>query len=315
MKPSIKITRTEPDPMKTLVSGSTGLVGTALLARLEDTGHDVHTLVRRATINGHDISWDPRDRTLPGSDIEGFDAVVHLAGESIAEGRWTSEKMGRIRDSRVEGTRFLCETLAGLEKKPKVLVCASAIGFYGDRGQDLLDDRSTSGVSFLARVCRQWEEACEPARLAGIRVVNLRIGVVLSRNGGALAKMLLPFQLGLAGNIGNGRQWMSWIELGDLVSSIEYAIETPALRGPVNAVSPTPVTNAEYTKILGKVLSRPTVFPMPAVGARAVFGKMADELLLASIRVEPRSLIESGFVFEHPELEGALRHVLGRKVG
>jgi uncharacterized protein (TIGR01777 family) len=298
--------------MKVLVTGSSGLIGKALQRRLEAHGDEVRTLVRRPATNGHDVQWDPEQLSVEALELEGHDAVVHLAGESIAEGRWSPEKMQRIRESRVRGTRFLCETLAALERKPRVLVCASAIGFYGDRSDDPLDEQSESGEGFLADVCREWEDACEPARRAGIRVVNLRIGVVLSRAGGALAKMLLPFKLGLAGRIGSGRQWMSWIELEDVVSSICHALETDSLYGPVNAVSPHPVTNDEYTKTLGRVLSRPTVFPMPAVGARLAFGKMADELLLASMRVEPKALQQSGFRFAYPTLDGALRHALGR---
>ena len=298
--------------MKVIVTGSSGLVGQPLLARLREAGHEPHTLVRRPAINGHDIQWDPAAGTLRDGALEGFDGVVHLAGESIAEGAWSEEKMRRIRDSRVDGTRFLCERLAALEHKPKVLVCASAVGFYGDRADEELDEASAPGSNFLAQVCREWEEACEPARQAGIRVVNLRIGVVLSKDGGALAKMLLPFKLGLAGKIGSGQQWMSWIELDDVVGAILHALETESLAGPVNAVSPETVTNAEYTKALGRVLSRPTWLTMPAFGARLAFGQMADELLLASIRVTPRTLLESGYHFKHGALEGALRATLGR---
>jgi uncharacterized protein (TIGR01777 family) len=218
--------------------------------------------------------------------------------------------MRRIRDSRVDGTHLLAAALAELEAKPKVLVSASAIGFYGDRGDAAQDERAEPGDGFLADVCREWEQACEPARAAGIRVVNLRIGVVLGREGGALAKMLLPFQLGLGGKLGSGRQYMSWIELGDVVEAAVHALEHDELSGPVNAVSPHAATNLEYTKALGRVLSRPTVFPVPAPAARLALGKMADELLLASIRVEPRALLESGFEFDQPELEGALRHAL-----
>lgn len=296
--------------MRVVVSGSSGLIGSALVERLTADGEDVHVLVRREARNGHDIAWNPRAGSIATDRLEGCDAVVHLAGESIADGRWTSAKMRRIRDSRVEGTRLLCETLAALGQKPRVLVCASAIGYYGDRLDTCVDESSLPGTGFLPSVCKQWEEACEPARRAGIRVVNLRIGVVLSRKGGALAKMLLPFKLGVGGKIGDGVQWMSWIELDDVVGAIRHAIDTDSLAGPVNAVSPCPVTNADYTKTLGRVLSRPTLLPMPAVGARLAFGKMADELLLASICVEPRALAESGFEFEHPRLEGALRHAL-----
>lgn len=300
--------------MKAIISGASGLVGSVLQDQLKSRGDEVYTLVRRETVNGHDVSWNPLERVMPGTPIEGFDSVVHLAGESIAEGRWTQDKMDAIRNSRVQGTRLLCETLAKLEQKPKVLVCASAIGFYGDRGTQVLDEEARPGDNFLADVCGEWEQACAPAVEAGIRVVNLRIGVVLSRKGGALAKMLTPFQFGVGGNIGNGQQWMSWIELGDLVRAIIHAMETSELSGPVNAVSPRPVTNAEFTKALGRVLSRPTVLPIPAIGARLAFGKMADELLLASTRVVPNALQKSGFTFESPAIEDALRVALDRPV-
>lgn len=220
--------------------------------------------------------------------------------------------MDRIRDSRVECTRLLCESLAGLQRKPEVLVCASAIGFYGDQADQVLDEAAAPGSGFLPEVCEQWEGACQPARAAGNRVVNLRIGVVLSRKGGALAKMLLPFKLGLAGKIGSGRQWMSWIALDDVVKAICHSLENRSLSGPVNAVSPQPATNNEYTKVLGRVLSRPTILSMPAAAARLALGKMADDLLLASIRVEPAALLDSGFTFVHVDLEGALRDTLGQ---
>ena len=297
--------------MKQLVSGSNGLVGKALVARFQRDGHEVHTLVRRLPEGEREIHWNPGEGELASDRLEGFDSVVHLAGESIAEGRWTEAKMKRIRDSRVLGTRLLCERLAALRDRPAVLICASAVGFYGDRANELLDERSEPGSGFLADVCREWEAATELARQAGIRVVNLRLGVVLSKDGGALAKMLMPFKLGVGGRIGSGRQWMSWIELDDLVDVIRHAISTDSLHGAVNAVSPEPVTNAEYTKTLGRVLRRPTVLPMPALGARLAFGKMADDLLLASTRVEARSLREHGFQHSRPELEGALRYVLG----
>ena len=297
--------------MNVLVSGSSGLVGTSLVPRLREAGDEVRCLVRRPIEREGEIRWSPEEHSIQGARLEGFSGVVHLAGESIADGRWSDAKMRRIRDSRVEGTRLLAESLASLAHKPSVLVCASAIGFYGDRGQQVVDEQARPGSGFLADVCRDWEDACDPARQAGIRVVNLRFGVVLSPRGGALGKMLLPFRLGLGGKIGSGKQWMSWIEVDDAVAAISHALRTPTLSGPVNTVSPSPVTNAEYTKTLGRVLSRPTLFSMPAIGARLAFGKMADELLLASIRAEPRALLAMGFEFSHPQLEGALRHALG----
>ncbi|MFT7486312.1 MAG: hypothetical protein ACI9F9_002167 [Candidatus Paceibacteria bacterium] len=298
--------------MKVLLSGSTGLVGSALLKEFSSNGDQVDILVRRPALNGHDIQWDPETQELREESLEGYDAVVHLAGESIADGRWTQKKMSRIRDSRVEGTGLLCRALAKVKHKPQVFVCASAIGYYGDQGENVLTESSAVGTGFLAEVCQAWEDASEPAREAGIRVVNMRIGMVLSAQGGALAKMLIPFQLGFGGKIGSGKQWMSWIELSDLLGSIRHAIQDETIEGQVNAVSPQPVTNNEYTKTLGKVISRPTILPLPAFGARLALGKMADELLLASMRVEPQVLLGSGFKFKHPKLEGALRIALER---
>ena len=295
---------------RTLITGASGLVGRALCLHLGAAGYDVHTLGRGAASGGRHHRWDPAAGEIDAAALEGLDSVVHLAGESIAEGRWNAAKMARIRDSRVVGTRLLCERLAKLEHKPRVLVCASAIGFYGNRGDELLHEGSAPGKGYLVDVCQEWEEACAPAREAGIRVVNVRIGVVLSRKGGALAKMLLPFQLGVGGNIGDGKQYMSWIELGDLARVLGHAIECETLEGPVNAVAPVASTNAEYTRALGRALGRPTIFPVPAFAARLAFGKMAEDLLLASTRVEPRALLASGFQFQHAVLDDALRAAL-----
>jgi uncharacterized protein (TIGR01777 family) len=240
-------------------------------------------------------------------------AAVHLAGESIATGRWTAARKARILESRAKGTRLLAEALAGLEPRPKVLVSASAIGYYGDRGDEALTEDSGSGSAFfLSNVCRQWESATEPAADAGIRVANLRFGVILSAGGGALPRLLTPFRLGVGGTLGSGKQFMSWIAVDDAVGAILHALTTKALRGPVNAVSPQPVTNREFTKALGRVLGRPTLFPMPAFAARLAFGQMADELLLCSQRVEPAKLLASDYQFRFPDLEGALRHLLGK---
>jgi hypothetical protein len=299
--------------MNVLVSGATGLIGSALAPFLSTLGHDVRRLVRSGPAKGgNEVFWDPARGTIDAGALDGLDAVVHLAGENIAGGRWTEKQKGRIRDSRVQGTRLLCQTLAGLKQPPRTLICASAIGYYGDRGDELLAENSTSGANFLAEVCRQWEQAAEPAVKAGLRVVHLRFGVVLSAGGGALAKMLLPLRLGVGGRIGSGRQYMSWITLDDAVGAIGHALITDSLRGPVNAVTPHPVTNLEFTKTLGKVLSRPTILPLPAAAARLVLGQMADELLLASARVVPTRLLESGYAFRFPQLEPALRHVLGK---
>lgn len=297
--------------MNILVTGSTGLVGSALLPSLKSEGHRVIRLVRSSEEEGPDaVRWDPERGTVDSSRLTEVDAAVHLAGENLAEGRWTDEKKRRIRESRSKGTRLLSETLAGLERRPNVLVSASAIGIYGSRGDEILNEQSSSGDDFLAEVCREWELATQPAAQAGIRVANLRFGVILSGKGGALAKMLFPFRAGLGGKLGDGRQYMSWLAIDDAVGAIVHALKDESLRGPVNVVTPYPVTNAEFTKAMGRVLSRPTIFPVPAFAARIAFGEMADETLLSSQRVEPKRLKESGFVFKYPELEGALRHVL-----
>lgn len=280
--------------MKLLVTGSSGLAGSALVTALTAAGHSVTRLI-------HSKPWP---------DLAGHDAVVNLAGDNIAAGRWTPEKKARIRDSRVQLTRQLAESLAKLTPPPKVLVSASAIGYYGSRGDEIMRDESLPGLDFLAGVCCDWEAAAKPASEAGIRVVYLRFGVILSAGGGALAKMLTPFKLGAGGVIGNGGQWMSWIALNDVVGVIQHALATESLRGPVNTVAPKPVTNREFTKTLGCVLGRPMLFPMPAFAARLAFGEVADALLLASQRVEPAKLLASGYKFQFPELEGALRHLL-----
>jgi uncharacterized protein (TIGR01777 family) len=300
--------------MKILVSGATGLVGTALQPALKAKGHEVYKLVRSAPNSAAgEINWNPDEGTIDAAAIEGMDAVVHLAGESVAEGRWTEEKKRRIRESRSKGTRLLSEGLARLKDKPRTLVSASATGFYGDRGAEVLTEQSASGTDFLAEVCREWELATHAAAQGGMRVVNLRFGVILSARGGALKKMLLPFKLGVGGKVGSGQQYMSWITLDDAVGAIIFALETESLRGPVNVVSPQPVTNLEYTKTLGSVLSRPTIFPVPAFAARLAFGEVADALLLSSARVEPARLNEAGFQFQYPELNGALQQVLNEE--
>jgi uncharacterized protein (TIGR01777 family) len=287
--------------MQVLVSGSTGLVGSALVVALEGAGHSVIRLVRR-TPAAHEIRLDSG---LPA----GFDAVVHLAGESIA-GRWTAAKKVAIRDSRVPGTSMLATALARTGRPPKVMVCASAIGIYGDRGDEVLREESAHRSDFLAQVAQQWEAATEPAARAGIRVVSLRIGVVLSPRGGALGRMLLPFRMGAGGRIGSGRQWMSWITLDDVVGVIQHALATDSLRGPVNTVAPNPVTNAEFTRALGQMLHRPAIFPLPAFMVRLMFGEMGEALLLGSQRVDCGKLMASGFRFRHPELKPALEAIL-----
>ncbi len=297
------------EPMKILVTGSTGLVGSSLVPYLTTGGHEVVRLVRGTSEDG--IRWDPAKGEIETEKLEGFDAVVHLAGENIAGGRWNDARKKRILDSRVDGTALLAGALAKLQNKPKALICASAIGFYGDRGDQVLGEEATPGEGFLSDVCVAWENAAEPARAAGIRTVHLRIGVILASDGGALGKMMLPFKLGVGGVLGSGEQYMSWVALDDVVGMIHHAIETDSLDGAVNAVAPTPVTNREYTKTLGKVLSRPTIFPIPAFGARLAFGEMSDALMMASTRVVPTRLEKEGYDFRFPELEGALRHVIG----
>ena len=298
-------------PMRILVTGSSGLVGSALAPFLTTGGHSVTRLARQAeSAHTGTISWSPQTGVADLGALEGLDAVVHLAGESIASGRWTPQKKAAIRDSRVQGTRLLCEALAKLKQPPKVLVSASAIGYYGDRGDERLWENSAYGQDFLAGVCRDWEAATAAAR--GIRVVNLRFGMVLSLAGGALAKMLPPFQLGAGGVMGDGRQYMSWVALDDAIGAIHHAMFADTLQGPVNVVAPEPVTNRAFTQTLGRVLKRPALAPLPAPAARLMFGEMADALLLSSARVEPRKLQDAGYPFRHPTLEDALRHVLGR---
>jgi uncharacterized protein (TIGR01777 family) len=272
----------------------------------------VTRLVRGASIGRDEAAWDPAGGLAEPSRLEGLDAVVHLAGENIAAGRWTTERKAEIRRSRVEGARRLCEALARLAQPPKVLVSASAIGFYGDRGAEALTEESPGGTGFLSDVCREWEAATEPASRAGIRVVPLRFGMILTPAGGALRKMLLPFKLGLGGRVGNGDQFMSWISIDDAVGAIHHCIRTETLRGAVNAVAPTPATNAEFTRALARVLRRPALIPVPQFAVRLAFGEMADALLLASAQVIPARLQESGYEFRFPDLEGALRHLLGR---
>jgi len=297
-------------PSTLLITGSTGLVGTALVPALENDGHHVLRAVRRPTQDSQEISWDPATGQIERDKLVDIDAVVHLAGANIAGRRWSDSYKQLMLDSRTCGTRLISETIASLDRKPSVLVCASAIGYYGACDETELDEAAPCGNGFLPELCMQWERACQPARDAGIRVVNLRIGVVLSPNGGALKKMLLPFKLGAGGILGNGRQYFSWIALDDVIHATKFLLQNEAASGPVNLVSPSPVTNHEFTKTLGRVLSRPTIFPMPAFAARLAFGEMADALLLTGARVIPKTLTEQGYNFHHPSLEPALRHLL-----
>jgi uncharacterized protein (TIGR01777 family) len=295
-------------PGKVLVSGASGLIGSALIARLKEDGWQVTRLVRGSSSGQGQVWWDPYKPIAPES-VAGFDAVIHLAGESIV-GRWTEAKKRAIRDSRVQGTKNLSEALAKAAQPLQVLISASAIGYFGDRGDEILREDSPSGKGFLPEVCGEWEAANRAAADGGIRTAQMRFGIVLSKDGGALAKMLTPFRMGVGGNMGNGRQWWSWIDLRDVVGAIEHVLRNDALRGAVNVVGPNPTTNAEFTKTLASVLSRRAVFPMPAFVARLALGQMADELLLASQRVEPAKLLSSGYVFQRPDLRHALQDIL-----
>lgn len=293
-----------------VISAASGLAGTAICAELARRGVPIRRLVRRAAdATRGEAAWDPARGTLDPAALAGAQAVIHLSGEPIAAGRWTTEQKRRIRDSRVASTRLLAERLAGLPSAPPTLVCASAIGFYGARDDETLDEGSAPGTGFLADVCRDWEGAADPARDAGIRVVHLRIGMVLAREGGALVKMLTPFRLGLGGPLGNGRAWMSWIHLDDLVRAACFAIEDGTLSGPVNAVAPAPVTNADFTRALARALHRPALLPAPAFAIRALLGEMGQELLLASTRVLPRRLEAAGFRFAYPSIDKAFEAI------
>ncbi len=294
--------------MKILVSGMSGPIGGELLPAIGASGNKVTRLVRRPPQSSDEIRWDPMRSIVPET-VSGFDAVIHLAGESIV-GRWTSEKKARMVDSRVQGTRHLAEALSRASRKPQVLITASAIGYYGDRGEETLTEESGPGTNFLAGLCRQWEAATGAAAQAGIRTVQVRIGVMLSTKGGALPKMLTPFKLGLGGRIGSGRQYLSWISIDDVVGAILYALNVGQVRGPVNATAPNPATNSEFTRSLAEVLHRPAIFPMPTFAVRALFGQMGDELLLASARVLPSKLQVSGYQFRRPELKTALMSLL-----
>jgi uncharacterized protein (TIGR01777 family) len=301
----------DPTRFHIALTGASGLIGSALRRRLEAAGHRVTPLVRRSAAAG-EISWDPEAGRLNPDKLDGVDAVVHLAGENVGA-RWTRERKARIRSSRIRGTRLLSEALARTRRRPSVLVSASAIGIYGSRGDEILTENSPLGDAahdFLAGVGQEWEAAAEPARSAGIRVVHPRFGLVLSPAGGALKKMLLPFRLGLGGRLGDGSQWMSWISIDDVVGAIHKVLVTDSFSGPVNLTAPVPVRNRDFTRTLGRVLSRPTPFPIPAAALRLALGEMASATLLASARALPKRLLASGFGFEHPDLEGGLRHVL-----
>lgn len=291
--------------MRILVTGASGLVGTRLVPLLQSHGHEMVTVSRRSSLEPSQRHWDFVS-PCPAGLLDGVDSIIHLAGENIGDGRWTAGKKARIRDSRVIGTSLLSEAIAASRRPIQTLICASAVGFYGDRRETELTEDSSPGVGFLPDVCREWEMATSPASSSGVRVVNLRLGVILSRAGGALAKMLLPFQCCVGGIVGTGRQYWSWLTVDDAVSMFHFALKNKSLRGPVNAVSPQPVTNYEFTKALGHVLHRPTIFPLPAFVARLVLGEMANDLILGSTRVLPKQLEAAGYQFLHPTIEHGL---------
>ena len=299
--------------MRALVTGATGFIGSRLVGELDRPvilsrrPEEARKILGAAEVH----AWNPEESPPPAEAFEGVEAIFHLAGDSVASGRWTAAKKARIRRSRVEGTALLARTLASLDRPPAVLACASAIGYYGDRGDDALTEESPPGAGFLASVCRDWEAAATPAVEAGIRVLHLRFGVVLSAAGGALAKMLGPFRMGMGGPIGSGRQYVSWIAMDDVLEAINHLLSNPTLHGPVNVASPRPVTQLEFARTLGRVLGRPTVLAVPAFGMRLMFGEMATEVLLASQRLEPARLLSSGYEFRYPDLEPALRHLVG----
>jgi len=291
--------------MKTMITGCSGLVGSALIESLFKNGHSIQCLKRDTTPDSHHF-WDTD--SLPQDQNSGFDAVIHLAGENVANGRWTKKKKEEILNSRLDGTRELIDYVSLLARKPKVFLCASAIGYYGNRGNELLDETSSLGVGFLAEVCRQWEKDTQRLTSLGVRIVNLRFGMILSPNGGALNKMVPPFKARLGGVVGSGEQHISWVSIRDVVSIIDFITKNESMSGPVNIVSPIQTTNKELTKTLGKVLNRPTLFKVPASAARLIFGQMADEMLLTSCRVTPQKLIQAGYQYTDQSLEAVLRY-------
>lgn len=299
-------------PLRIAITGASGLVGSRLVARLEGRGDEVYRLVRSGPTSGRDIHWNPGGGVIDKAALEGMDAVVHLAGASIAGGLWTEKRKRLIRSSRVDGTALLSQALATLEQPPKVLVSASAVGYYGDGGQRMLSETAPSGDDFLAEVCREWENAARPASEAGIRVVHPRLGLVLDGDGGILPLMSIPFRLGAGGEIGGGGQFMSWIMLDDLVEILVDSIDNGGLAGPINAVAPNPVTNREFTKAMGRALKRPTFMKVPAFAARAVGGQLVEQLILVSQRVVPTELAEAGFTFRYPTIDAALGAAFGR---
>ena len=297
--------------MKILIAGSSGLIGSALVARLKQERHEISRLVRRAPVSADEIQWDPDAGVIDQASIEGTEAVIHLGGASIAGKRWNDAYKQEIRDSRVNSTRLLSEALARMPQKPEVFLCASALGYYGERADEVLTENSPKGDGFLPDVTAEWEAATAPASEAGIRVCNMRIGVVLSKTGELPRSLLLPFKLGLGGKLGNGRQYMSWIHIDDVAGAFAHALNTPSLAGPINLAAPNPVTNAEFTQALASVLSRPALFTVPAFALRIAMGEMA-KFALASARLYPLRITESGFKFRWEDIEPALRDILDK---
>jgi uncharacterized protein (TIGR01777 family) len=294
--------------MKIVVSGSSGLLGSSIVPALRTAGHDVSRLVRREPRAADEIQWDPAAGSLDPDVLTDTEAVVNLNGATL-DRRWSQARKREIRDSRVDPTSLLARTIAGLDRGPSVLVCAGGVGIYGDRGDEILTEDSELGTGFLPEVGRAWEAAAEPAREAGIRVVNFRHGIVLSADGGALRRMLTPFKLGLGGRVGNGKQWWSWVSMDDVVTAYRFVVEGD-LAGPLDLTSPNPATSAQFTKALGRALGRPTIFPLPAIAVKAMFGEMGEAVLLEGQRALPARLLQAGFTFARPDLQSALRHAL-----
>ncbi len=297
--------------MKILVSGASGLIGSALTSALEAEGHEVRKLVRSTSTTASESQWDPYGGNMEPGALDGIDAVIHLSGQSILSVPWNERKKQAIRDSRIETTAFICRRLIAMPTPPKVWLCASAIGYYGDRGDERLDEDSGPGSGFFSALCQDWEAATAPASEHGVRVINLRLGLVFSGQGGVLQTLRRVFNLALGGVVGSGNQYVSWIAIDDVCAAVNLLLQDDAVRGPVNLVAPNPVTNRELTKTLGRVLSRPAVLPVPAFALRLVAGELADEALLASARVYPKRLSEKGYEFQYPTLEPTLRHLIG----
>lgn len=301
--------------MNIAITGATGLVGTSLTNYLKSKGHNVKIITRKKENSGNSVFWDINNKIIESEKLENLDAIVHLAGENIAgknpiQGRWTKERKQEILGSRVKGTKFLSDVITKLSNPPKVFVCASAIGFYGDRNNESLNETSSKGSGFLSDVCQAWENSTQNVKDKGIRTVNTRFGVILSKDGGALKTMLLPFQMGVGGIVGDGKQYMSWIDIDDITGAIEHVILNKNIEGVVNFVAPKAVTNYEYTKALGNALNRPTVFPIPKIAINLLFGEMGDELLLSSQKVEPEVLLKTNYKFKYPEIHQSLNHIL-----